>query len=146
MATVLVRRARVGLALFLAAGLLAAAGCGGNEFKRVPVSGTATLDGKPFTGGVIHFYPDPAKGNTTRCDCLGPVRDGKFTLVTTAVRDTDSGSGAPVGWYKVYLDTTTSGEDLKIHPKYTASEKTDISVEVVESPGPQQYVIKFTSK
>ena len=146
MATKQARGGRLPVAALLALGLLSAAGCGESEFKRVPVRGTVTLDGKPFSVGVIHFYPDPAKGNNHRVDCLSPVRDGKFTLLTTAVRDKDTGDGAPVGWYKVYLYTDVPGFDLKIDPKYTAPEKTPISVEVVESPTPGQYDIKFTSK
>ena len=145
MASVLARGGRLPSALVGVLGLAALAGCSG-EFKRVPVSGTATLDGKPFSGGVIHFYPDSTKGNNHRVDCLGPVRDGKFTLQTTAVRDPDSGSGAPVGWYKVYLYTDVPGFDLKIDPKFTDPEKTTISVEVVENPSPGAYDVKFTSK
>ncbi|HET6573428.1 MAG TPA: hypothetical protein VFG68_07490 [Fimbriiglobus sp.] len=129
-----------------ALGLAALVGCGGGEFKRVPVSGAVTLDGKPFSGGVLHFYPDPAKGNTVRADCLGPVRDGKFNLLTTAVRDRDSGNGVPLGWYKVYLDTTVPGAPENIHPRFTSPEQTPVSVEVVEAPAPGAYDIKFTSK
>jgi hypothetical protein len=132
--------------LAAALGLVLLAGCGGNEFKRVPVSGTVTLDGQPFSGGVLHFYPDPAKGNNYRVDCLSPVRDGKFTLLTTAVKDTDSGSGAPVGWYKVYLYTDIPDVNLKIHERFTDPAKTPVSVEVVEDPEPGRYDIKFTSK
>jgi hypothetical protein len=146
MANIRVRGGRPAVGAVLAAGLAALAGCGGGEFQRVPVSGTATLDGKPFSGGILHFYPDPAKGNNHRVDCLSPVRDGKFTLVTTAVRDKDSGDGAPVGWYKVYLYTDVPGAPTTIHPRFTTPEKTPISVEVVESPEPGRYEIKFTSK
>ena len=145
MATVSVRRGRGAAALVCALGLLAAVGCGG--MKKVPVSGTATLDGQPLNAGVIHFYPDPAKGNEHRVDCLGPVRGGKFNLLTTAVRDADSGSGVPVGSYKVYLDTTMPGaETLKIHPRFTDPSKTTIEVEVVENAAPGAYDIAFTSK
>ena len=138
------RRVRVGPALVWVA-ILAATGCG-SEFKRVPVSGTATLDGKPFNGGVIHFYPDTAKGNNHRVDCLGPVKDGKFNLLTTAVKDSDSGSGAPVGWYKVYLYTDVPDLKLDIHPRFTDPAKTTIEVEVTENPKPGAYDIAFTSK
>jgi hypothetical protein len=146
MTTQRARPRRALLATLCALGLVYLAGCGGAEFKKVPVSGTVTLDGKPFSGGVLHFYPDTAKGNTVRADCLGPVRDGKFNLLTTAVRDRDSGDGAPVGWYKVYLDTTVPGAPENIHPRFTSPEKTPVSVEVVESPAPGAYDIKFTSK
>ena len=139
------RRRRICSALSCVVMLAATAGCG-NELKRVPANGTATLDGKPFTGGVIHFYPDPAKGNNHRVDCLGPVRDGKFNLLTTAVRDTDSGTGVPVGWYKVYLYTDVPGVKLDIHPRFTDPNKTTVSVEVLENPPPDGYQVAFTSK
>ena len=122
------------------------AGCGANEFKRVPVSGTVTLDGKPFSGGVLHFYPDPAKGNNHRVDCLSPVRDGKFTLLTTAVRDTDTGEGAPVGWYKVYLYTDVPDVNLKIHDRFTDPEKTTCRSRSWRTRRPGAYDIEFTSK
>jgi hypothetical protein len=138
------RRSRVGPALACVV-MLAATGCGG-EFKRVPVSGKATLNGQPLTGGVIHFYPDAAKGNNHRVDCLSPVRDGKFNLLTTAVKDSDSGQGAPVGWYKVYLYTDVPDLKLDIHPRFTDPDKTTIEVEVVENPKPGAYDIAFASK
>jgi hypothetical protein len=144
MTTRSVRRGRVGPAL-LCALALAAPGCAG-EFKKVPVSGTVMLDDKPLDGGVLHFYPDASKGNTHRVDCLGPVRGGKFTLLTTAVKDSDSGKGVPVGWYKVYLYTDVPGLNIDIHPRFTDPEKTPVSVEVVENPAPGAYDIKFTSK
>jgi hypothetical protein len=146
MTTQRARPRRALLATLCAFGLAALAGCGGTEFQKVPVSGTVTIDGKPFSGGVLHFYPDTAKGNNVRADCLSPVRDGKFNLLTTAVRDKDSGSGAPLGWYKVYLDTTVPGAPENIHPRFTGPEKTPVLVEVVENPTAGAYEIKFTSK
>jgi hypothetical protein len=105
-----------------------------------------TLDGKPLDGGVLHFYPNPEKGNQHRVDCLSPVRGGKFNLLTTAVKDAESGDGAPLGWYKVYLYTDIPGFDAKIEPRFTDPAKTPIEVEVVEKPEPGRYKIEFTSK
>jgi len=139
------RRSRLGWSLVCALGLVVTSGCA-DGIKRVPVAGTVTLDGRPFSGGVLHFYPDPAKGNTHRVDCLSPVRGGKFTLLTTAIKDSDSGTGAPIGWYKVYLYTDIPGVNVDIHPRFTDPEKTTVSVEVVENPAPDAYDIKFTSK
>ena len=139
-----VRPRRACVVILCALGLAAASGCGG--LRRVPVRGTATLDGKPLSGGVLHYYPDTAKGNENRVDCLGPVRDGKYNLMTTAIKDSDSGSGVPLGWYKVYLYTDIPGVDIKIHNRFTDPSKTPISVEVVENPAPGAYDVKFTSK
>lgn len=144
MTTQWVRWTRIAPA-FVCALALGATGCA-KEFNRVPVSGTVTLDGKPLTGGVLHFYPDTDKGNVHRVDCLCPVRGGKFNLLTTAVRDTDSGTGAPTGWYKVYLYTDVPGANIDIHPRFTDPMKTTVSVEVVEAPAEGAYDIAFTSK
>jgi hypothetical protein len=130
---------RIGAIVLCALGLAVASGCGGGP-KRVPVSGEATLDGEPLKAGVLNFFPDDAKGNPHRVACLSPMRNGKYNLMTTAVRDSETGSGAPLGWYKVYLDTT------KIHPRFIDPLKTPISVEVVEKPAEGAYTIKFTSK
>jgi len=146
MTTKQARGVRLLAAVLCALGSVSLAGCGRAEFKKVPVSGTVTIDGKPFSGGVLHFYPDPAKGNNARADCLSPVRDGKFNLLTTAVNDRDSGSGAPVGWYKAYLFTDVPGAPTNIHPRFTTPEKTTVEVEVVENPEAGAYDIKFTSK
>jgi hypothetical protein len=145
MMTVPVRRARLGPALFLALGLTMIVGCDSGP-KRVPVQGEVTLDGQPLSGGVIHFYPDTEKGNQHRVDCLSPVRNGKFNLLTTAVKDSESGDGVPLGWYKVYLYTEVSEVVIKIDPRFTDPARTPIEVEVVEKPGPGQYKIEFTSK
>ena len=125
--------------------LLCALGCGGGP-KRVPVSGTVTLDGEPLNGGVLHFYPDPEKGNAHRVDCLSPVRSGKYDLLTQAVKDSETGKGAPLGWYKVYLYTDVPGFEAKIHERFTDPTKTPILIEVVEKPAAGAYDVKFTSK
>jgi hypothetical protein len=120
-------------------------GCRG--IKRIPVSGSVSLDGKPLSVGVVNFFPDTEKGNDHRIAALGPAKSGSYTLATTAVRNYDNGMGVPVGWYKVCLLTDIPGaEDLKIHPRFKDPNKTPISIEVVENPGPGAYDIKFTSK
>lgn len=145
MVTLRPRGGRLLLAVVCALAPAGMTGCTG-EFKRVPVTGAATLDGKPFTGGVLNFAPDAAKGNAHRVACVSPVRDGKFGVMTSAVHGKDSGSGAPVGWYKVYLNTEFSGTDLKIHPRFLDPHTSPILIEVVDAPAPGAYDITFTSK
>jgi hypothetical protein len=131
----------------LAAVLAVVAGCDGGV-KRVPVSGTVMLDGQPLTGGILHFAPDVSKGNEHRIDCLGPVRNGKFNLMTQAILQRDNGSGVPPGWYKVYLfvDPTVPTLNVNVLPQFTSAERTPLSVEVVENPPPGAYDFKMTSK
>lgn len=129
-----------------AVGLLLFVGCGQSGPKRVPVNAQVTLDGAPFSGGVLSFAPDLSKGNKNNMAGIGPVKDGKYTLRTLAIRGSESGPGVPLGWYKVYLDTTLSGENLKIAERFTDANRSPIVIEVVENPAPGTYDIKFTSK
>ena len=139
-------RGRACLAVLCAVVLVAQPACN-KAVKRVPVTGAVTLDGKPLGAGVVTFAPDAEKGNTHRIVCIGRANAGKYDLSTAAMQNYDNGPGAPLGWYKVYLDTTVPGaEDLKIHPKFKDMNKTTIAIEVVESPAPGAYDIQFTSR
>src|SRR5215468_11579993 len=90
--------ARVGVGCALLVALVGVAGCG---IKRIPTSGKVTLDGQPMTGGVLQFIPDASKGNNLRLSCSGPISNGRWTLVTSGIERADTGTGAPVGWFKV---------------------------------------------
>ena len=137
---------RASLTVLCAVVLGALPGCN-KAVKRVPVTGSVTLDGKPLTAGVVSFAPDNEKGNIHRVACIGRANSGRYDLSTAAMQNFDNGPGAPLGWYKVYLDTSVPGaEDLKINPRFKDLNKTPISIEVVESPAPGAYDIQFTSK
>ena len=108
-------------------------GCGG--VKRVPVTGSVTLDGKPLEGGVLLFHPDASRGNTNRAGCTGPVKNGRYTLVTSGVTRDETGDGAPLGWYKVTLLNDLPGAPvINVHGKYLNPETTPLEVEIVEDP------------
>src|SRR4051812_30272610 len=70
-------RGRTGLTVLCAVLLGALPGCS-KAVKRVPVSGTVTLDGKPLGVGVVSFAPDAEKGNTNRVACIGRANSGKY--------------------------------------------------------------------
>ncbi len=150
MAAKLVRRGRPSLAILGALVLTSVVGCGG--IRRVPVSGTVTLDGKPFTGGHLVFSPDAAKGNTHRINCRGRITDGHFDLETAAVTRTDSGHGVPLGWYKVtfmMLEESTKKHPLapiEVHSRFMNVDTTPLSVEVKDNPDPDAYNFMLTSK
>jgi hypothetical protein len=108
----------------------------------VPVSGTATLDGKALAGFLVTFNPDATKGHEGRMDCSGRIgADGKYSLRM------DDGfkqyKGVPPGWYKV---TISSPDDvpLPVNKRYTSIKTTDLSIEVVATPPPGAYDLKFT--
>src|SRR5262245_25572507 len=107
--------ARRFLTLFGACGVVMAAGCGGP--KIVPVSGVATMDGKPFGGFVVTFNPDTSKGPPGRMDCSARLgSDGRYSI------QMDDGfkqrKGMPPGWYKVTI-WSPDDKPIPVNKKYT---------------------------
>jgi hypothetical protein len=120
-------------------------GCDG--VKRVPVTGAVTLDGQPLQGGVLLFHPNESKGNTNRASCTGPVKNGRYTLVTSGVTRDETGQGAPLGWYKVTLINDLPGTpEIKVHPKYLKPETTPLEIEIVDDPKPGAYDLEMFNK
>lgn len=82
----------------LAAGVVAAAGCGGGP-KYAPVSGRVTLNNQPIAGVQVDFQPiavgksDPGPGSSAKTDA-----DGRFTLKSQI---DPSQAGAVVGPHQV---------------------------------------------
>lgn len=144
----MVRRGWLSLAILGALALTSVVGCGG--VKRVPVSGTVTLDGQPLNGGYLVFTPDTAKGNPHRISCTSRIKDGRYNLETNGVTRAESGSGVPPGWYKVtfrMLEFSTKKHPIapiNVHEKFTSVEKTPLSVEVKDNPDPGAYDFKMT--
>lgn len=90
----------------LAAAVLLAAvgtmGCGGGGPKYVPVSGTVTLDGKPYGDAVVVFLPkatpenrDPGRSSAGETD-----EKGHFVLKTDELKN-----GAVIGKHLVKIST-----------------------------------------
>src|SRR5438067_11580099 len=133
--------ARAGVGCALLAALVGVAGCGG--IRRIPTTGTVTLDGRPLTEGVLKFIPDASKGTSYRVSCSGPVSNGRWNLVTSGMEGADTGTGAPVGWFKVIY--THPNEDSKapgaasapkVADKYRSEATTPISIELTDPPPP----------
>ena len=141
---------RVGVGCALLAALVGVAGCG---IKRIPTFGTVTLDGQPMTEGVLKFIPDASKGTTYRVSCSGPISNGRWNLVTTGMEHADTGTGAPVGWFKVIYFHPNEGSKApgasaapKVAAKYYREETTPISIELTDPPPAEGYTIALTSK
>ncbi|HJZ57049.1 MAG TPA: hypothetical protein VKE74_18915 [Gemmataceae bacterium] len=80
-----------------------------------------------------------------RISCTGPVGNGRYKLVTSGVTKDDTGSGAPLGWYKVTLLNDLPGmKEIKVDPKYLSPETTPLAIETVDDPQPGAYDLKFT--
>lgn len=138
----------VGCALLAA--LVGVAGCG---IKRIPTSGKVTLDGKPMPEGVLKFIPDTTKGNNVRVSCSGPISNGAWNLVTSGMERADTGSGAPVGWFKVIYTHPNEGSKApgasaapKVAAKYHQENTTPLTIELTDPPPADGYTIELTSK
>ena len=142
--------ARVGVGCALLAALVGMAGCG---IKRIPTSGKVTLDGEPMTQGVLQFIPDVSKGNNLRVGCAGPISNGRWNLVTTGMERANTGTGAPVGWFKVTYTNPNEGSKApgasaapKVAAKYHREDTTPLSIELTDPPPAEGYTIELTSK
>jgi hypothetical protein len=96
----------------------------------------------------VYFTPDPEKGNTARVICIGPVdAQGHYELQTTGVTPTETGKGAPPGWYKVTVRHKGGPGELRppVKNDYLDENKTPLSVEVVVKPAPGRYDFNLTS-
>src|SRR5262245_37311461 len=135
--------ARVGVGCALLAALVGMAGCG---IKRIPTSGKVTLDGEPMTQGVLQFIPDVSKGNNLRVGCAGPISNGRWNLVTTGMERANTGTGAPVGWFKVTYTNPNEGSKApgasaapKVAAKYHREDTTPLSIELTDPPPAEGY-------
>jgi len=121
---------RVFLLAVTLAGLGFAAGCTGDTRTQpaftdlVPVSGVVNQGGKPASGGVVFFTPDPDKGEFMVNSEV--ASDGKFSLTTVRATDTqgERKSGAPAGKYKV------------VYRPPVGNQAAGGSVDAVEAPAP----------
>jgi hypothetical protein len=133
--------------VMLAGLLLGLAGCGGGFPKLYPIAGMVTWDdGKPLTAGAVSFHPDATKGNNAPVNTVSLIdAQGHYELQSRGVKGSDSGSGAPLGWYKVTLITTPRGgkdPEITVDPRYLKPETTPLEIEVVADPKPDAYDLK----
>jgi hypothetical protein len=88
--------------LALCAVILVAGGCGGGGPTYAPVSGTLTLDGKPYGDGVVVFLPKATSTNPNpgRSSAGETDEKGHFVLKTDDLKN-----GAVVGKHLVKIST-----------------------------------------
>lgn len=120
-------------------GLIAMAGCGGDNFKLATVEGTVKLDGKPLDKIMIEFWPQ-SDGPRSFAETDSA---GHFKLMT----DDGKHEGASVGSHKVILKDAgalgdkfmgRAGEDVdmskgkkpRLSGKYSSPETTSITMSV----------------
>jgi hypothetical protein len=142
------------------------AGCEADKIgKTVPVRGKVSVDGAPLSAGVVSFMPDQSKGNKLEIAATGEVRNGEYTLSTTASAG-GTKTGCPPGWYRVTISTGMPGQGVGakgvevkkdggapppppvslVAPKYQSFQDTPLIVEVTEATKEGQYELKASSK
>jgi hypothetical protein len=76
---------------------------------------------------------------------LGYRQSVRYELKTSAVKGSESGDGAPLGWYKVTVITQLPGQpEIPIDARCTDVDTTPLSVEVVDNPPEGAYDFKVT--
>jgi hypothetical protein len=128
--------------LLICCGLaFALTGCRKGDPKLVQVDGNVMVGTKPLTRGTVIFYPDAAKGNTSRDEPRGAIEpDGRYHLLTGLKE------GVTPGWYKVAV-TAAEQIDPKnfyvtkwlIPQKYIDPKTSKLQLEVVANPASGAY-------
>jgi len=88
--------------LILCALIAMAAGCGGGGPNYAPVTGTLTLDGKPYGDGVVVFLPKATSTNPNPGRSSAGETDSKGHFV---LKTDDLHNGAVVGKHLVKIST-----------------------------------------
>lgn len=118
------------LALGCACALLSVAGgCQQGSTLSSPtaiVTGQVTLDDKPFTQGMVVFYPDKSKGTT------GPIGVGAIDENGRYQIKTSGNDGALVGWHTVTVQAHADDEGMTslIPDKYSLPDDSILKKEV----------------
>jgi hypothetical protein len=132
------RRKALVRALCLGA-LIACVGCGE---RRADVTGKATVDGKALNSKLITILFAPDKDNPLKKIPSAALDDnGNYTMSTGAT------GGVPLGWYKVHVfwdSKNAKGQPCPVHSRFLDSGMTTLAIEVVATPQPGAYDLKFT--
>jgi hypothetical protein len=95
-------------------------GCGGGGPKYAPVSGTVTLDGKPYGEAVVVFLPKATADNPNpgRSSAGETDAQGHFVLKTDELKN-----GAVIGTHRIKVQTR--GEVVQVDPSVGTADSFD---------------------
>ena len=69
------------------------------------MEGIVLVRGKPKSGLLVRFMPDPNRGNDLPINSMGETDgQGKYELQYT--HEGQQGLGAPIGWHRVLIEDT----------------------------------------
>ncbi len=90
---------RIAFAAFLLGLLLILPGCGDAPPEFAEVQGIVFVNGRPRSGLLVRFLPDPEKGNDLPINAIGKTNsEGRYQLKYSYKGE--EGVGAPVGWHR----------------------------------------------
>ena len=99
-------------------------GCGDGRPKRVPVSGTVLIDGKPLTSGFITFHTGGGRPASGHID-----KQGRFTLTCF-----DKDDGVMLGTHPISVEATETldANHMRwlIPQKYNSPKTSGLEVEI----------------
>ncbi|HWG42546.1 MAG TPA: hypothetical protein VN688_07145 [Gemmataceae bacterium] len=119
-----------------------APGCGKPSAKLVPVAGKVTLGGQPITAGHVSLVP-LSKEEKAGLSSGSIGSDGSYKILT------NNKEGAPLGKYKVTVTPSTmptqgqQGPPVSIPMVYRDTQRTILSIEVVDQPEAGRYDLKL---
>src|SRR6476620_7046745 len=119
----------------LVAAAIVLTGCPNSRPATYRVTGTVTMQGKPFAGAVITFVPTSKEG-----EAASAITDseGKYALTTW-----QAGDGARPGEYRVKVSKQeeTAGDPAKMVKDLTIEEEQKIYVEKKTAPPPAKSLV-----
>lgn len=116
-------------------------GCGNPLPEIAPVQGVVLVKGKPQSGLLVRFLPDPQRGNDIPINAAGETNEqGRYEL--RYVYKGEEGMGAPVGWHRVLIEDMAmsripQGQPLPprlIPTDYNSPATTPLLIEVKQGP------------
>jgi hypothetical protein len=119
-----VARTGMGLAVLGLAAAFGLAGCGKTDTPLpAKVSGVVTFQGRPLSGGLVVFVPDPDRTATGTLHTANLSADGRFELAGGA-------ASVPPGWYRVAIGEPAGWYETGFPPPLRRPDRSGLEREV----------------
>lgn len=131
------------VALLIACVLLSLAGCG-SKYELAPVSGVVRIDGQPYPGGKVVFYPVATGGSDIAGRPSFGKMDGEGRFELSCYKQSD---GAIVGEHTVTLFRAENHEEIRPDLKQLQFSRVNLpGGKVTVNPGDNEIDLELTSE